>query len=53
MLSMSSNALASQARTHHAREFASQGQNYWSRDQEGHGEWQCKLARKPAGASGQ
>ena len=47
MLSMSPKPLsAGQARTYHAREFASQEQNYWSRDQQGHSEWQGKLAEK-------
>jgi conjugative relaxase-like TrwC/TraI family protein len=47
MLSMSPKPLsASQARTYHEREFASQEQNYWSRDQQGHSEWQGKLAEK-------
>jgi len=47
MLSMSPKPLsAGQARTYHEREFASQGQNYWSRDQQGHSEWQGKLAEK-------
>ena len=31
----------SQARTYHAREFASERQNYWSRDQQGFSEWQA------------
>ncbi len=31
---------------YHAREFAAQQQNYWSRDQQGHSEWQGKLAEK-------
>jgi conjugative relaxase-like TrwC/TraI family protein len=45
MLSISSKPLsAGQARTYHAREFASEKQNYWSRDQQGHSEWQGKLA---------
>jgi hypothetical protein len=45
MLSMSPKPLAAgQARTYHEREFASQGQNYWSRDRQGHSEWQGKLA---------
>ena len=45
MLSISSKPLsAGQARTSHAREFASEKQNYWSRDQQGHSEWQGKLA---------
>ena len=47
MLSMSPKPLsAGQARTYHEREFASQGQNYWSRDRQGHSEWQGKLAEK-------
>jgi conjugative relaxase-like TrwC/TraI family protein len=37
---------ASQARTYHAQKFAAQGQNYWSRDQQGHSEWQGKLAEQ-------
>ena len=45
MLSMSPKPLsAGQARTYHEREFASQGQNYWSRDRQGYSEWQGKLA---------
>ncbi len=45
MVSISPKALsAGQARTYHAREFASEKQNYWSRDQQGHSEWQGKLA---------
>ena len=32
MLTISKPMSASQARTYHAREFASQEQNYWSRD---------------------
>ena len=45
MLSISSKPLsAGQARTYHAREFASENQNYWSRDQQGHSEWQGRLA---------
>jgi conjugative relaxase-like TrwC/TraI family protein len=47
MLSISPKPLsAGQARMYHEREFASQGQNYWSRDQQGHSEWQGKLAEK-------
>jgi conjugative relaxase-like TrwC/TraI family protein len=47
MLTMSSKALsAGQARTYHAREFASERQNYWSRDQQGHSEWQGRLAQQ-------
>ncbi len=46
MLSISKPLTASQARTYHAREFGSQEQNYWSRDQQGHSEWQGKLAQQ-------
>ncbi len=54
MLTISKPISASQARTYHAREFASQKQNYWSRDQQGHSEWQGRLAEqwKLAGAVG-
>jgi len=45
VVSISPKALsAGQARTYHAREFASEKQNYWSRDQQGHSEWQGKLS---------
>ena len=44
MLTISKPLSAGQARTYHAREFASQEQNYWSRDQQGHSEWQGRLA---------
>ena len=44
MLTISKPLSASQARNYHAKEFASQQQNYWSRDQQGHSEWQGKLA---------
>jgi conjugative relaxase-like TrwC/TraI family protein len=46
MLTISKPLSASQARTYHEREFASQAQNYWSRDQQGHSEWQGKLAEQ-------
>ncbi len=47
MLTMSSKALsAGQARTYHAREFASEKQNYWSQDQQGFSEWQGRLAEQ-------
>src|SRR3984885_10848057 len=47
MLSMSPKPLsASQARNYHEREFASQAQHYWSRDQQGHSEGQGKLAEQ-------
>jgi conjugative relaxase-like TrwC/TraI family protein len=47
MLTMSSKPLsAGQARTYHAREFASEQANYWSRDQQGHSEWQGRLAEQ-------
>lgn len=46
MLTISKPLSASQARTYHAREFASQQQNYWSRDQHGHSEWQGRLSQQ-------
>ena len=48
MLTISKPLSASQARTYHEREFASSEQNYWSRDQQGHSEWQGKLAESGA-----
>jgi conjugative relaxase-like TrwC/TraI family protein len=44
MLTISKSLSAGQARTYHAREFTSERQNYWSRDQQGHSEWQGTLA---------
>ncbi len=44
MMTISKALSAGQARTYHAREFASEQANYWSRDQQGHSEWQGKLA---------
>ncbi len=46
MLTISKPISASQARTYHKQEFASQQQNYWSRDQQGHSEWQGRLAEQ-------
>ncbi|HVO64659.1 MAG TPA: MobF family relaxase [Terriglobales bacterium] len=46
MLTISKPLSASQARTYHEREFASEKQNYWSRDQQGHSEWQGRLAEQ-------
>src|SRR5450631_3890523 len=46
MLTISKPLSASQAQTYHVREFASQEQNYWSRDQEVHSEWQGRLAEQ-------
>src|SRR6202158_4634725 len=43
MLTISKPLSASQTRTYHAREFAAQEQNYWSRDQQGHSEWQGRV----------
>ncbi len=51
MLTISKPLSASQVRTYHEREFASERQNYWSRDQQGHSDWQGKLA-EPWGLSG-
>ena len=44
MMTMSKALSAGQARTYHAREFASEQANYWSRGQQGHSEWQGRLA---------
>jgi len=44
MLTISKPLSASQARTYHAKEFASQQQNYWTRNPQGHSEWQGRLA---------
>ena len=44
MMTMSKALSAPQARTYHAREFASEQANYWSRGQQGHSEWQGRLA---------
>ena len=46
MLTISKSLSAGQARTYHAREFTSERQNYWSRDQQGHSEWQGTLAKE-------
>jgi conjugative relaxase-like TrwC/TraI family protein len=46
MLTISKPLSAGQARTYHEREFASVKQSYWSRDQQGHSEWQGKLAEQ-------
>ena len=46
MLTLSKALSATQARTYHAREFTSEKQNYWSRDRQGHSEWQGELARE-------
>ena len=46
MLTISKPLSGGQARTYHAREFAAKEANYWSRDQQGHSEWQGKLAQE-------
>src|ERR1700732_1194786 len=46
MLTISKPLSASQARNYHVREFVSKEQNYWSRDQQGHSEWQGRLAEQ-------
>jgi conjugative relaxase-like TrwC/TraI family protein len=46
MLTISKPLSASQAQTYHAREFTAPEQNYWSRDQQGHSEWQGRLAEQ-------
>ena len=46
MLTISKALSAIQARKYHAREFTSEKENYWSRDQQGHSEWQGRLAQE-------
>src|SRR5581483_3489966 len=46
MLTISKALSANQARTYHAREFVSERQNYWSRDQRGFSEWHGTLAQQ-------
>ena len=46
MLTISKPLSASQTQSYHVREFASQEQNYWSRDQQGHSEWLGRLAEQ-------
>lgn len=46
MLTLSKPLSAGQVRTYHEREFASERQNYWSRDQQGYSEWQGQLVRE-------
>src|ERR1700678_2761034 len=46
MLTISKALSAGQARTYHSREFTSEKQNYWSRDQQAHSEWQGRLAQE-------
>jgi conjugative relaxase-like TrwC/TraI family protein len=46
MLTLSKPLSAGQVRTYHEREFASEQQNYWSRNQQGYSEWQGTLAQQ-------
>jgi conjugative relaxase-like TrwC/TraI family protein len=46
MVTLSKPLSAGQVRTYHEREFASERQNYWSRNQQGHSEWQGQLAKE-------
>src|SRR6202142_3401595 len=46
MLTISKSLSAGQARTYHSREFTSEEQNYWSRDQQALSEWQGRLAQE-------
>jgi len=46
MLTISKSLSAGQARIYHSREFTSEKQNYWSRDQQAHSEWQGRLAHE-------
>lgn len=44
MLTISKALSAGQAQTYHSREFASERQNYWSRDRQAYSEWRGGLA---------
>jgi hypothetical protein len=44
MLTISKALSAGQAQTYHSREFASEQQNYWSRDRQAYSEWRGSLA---------
>lgn len=44
MLTISKALSAGQAQTYHSREFASERQNYWSRERQAYSEWQGALA---------
>lgn len=46
MLTISKALSANQARTYHAREFASEQQNYWSRDRQAYCEWRGALSEE-------
>ena len=46
MLTISKALSSGQAQTYHSREFASEEQNYWSRDHRANSEWQGKLAEE-------
>ncbi len=46
MLTISKPLSGGQARTYHARELAAKEANYWSREQQGHSEWQGRLAQE-------
>src|SRR6185437_5774262 len=44
MLTISKALSAGQAQSYHSREFASEQQNYWSRDRQTYSEWRGALA---------
>jgi hypothetical protein len=46
MLTISKSLSAGQARMYHSREFTSEKQNYWSRDQQANSQWQGRLAQE-------
>ncbi len=46
MLTISKALSAGQAQTYHSREFASEQQNYWSRERHAHSEWRGALAEE-------
>lgn len=44
MLTISKALSARQAQTYHSREFASEQQNYWTRERQAYSEWRGTLA---------
>ena len=46
MLTISKALSAGQAQTYHSREFASEQQNYWSRERQAYSEWRGALAEE-------
>jgi hypothetical protein len=46
MLTISKSLSAGQAQNYHSREFASEQQNYWSRERQAYSEWRGALAEE-------